>query len=78
MLSRLQLMAFLAPPPSYENLSVANAPYSVATSSEIPGLDVVEPPFISLDVIEGMLDAPSNIDWVSSNDSGSQLFSTQV
>ncbi|KAB8206196.1 fungal-specific transcription factor domain-containing protein [Aspergillus parasiticus] len=51
------------PPPSYEKLSVANAPYSVATSSEIPGLDVVEPPFISLDVIEGMLDAPSNIDW---------------
>ncbi|KAE8339058.1 hypothetical protein BDV24DRAFT_136550 [Aspergillus arachidicola] len=51
------------PPPSYEKLSMANTPYSVATSSEIPGLDVVEPPFISLDVIEGMLDAPSNIDW---------------
>ena len=59
-------MPLLAPPPSYENLSAANAPYSVATTSERLGLDVVEPPFTSLDVIEGMLNAPSNLDWVSS------------
>ncbi|KAB8259626.1 hypothetical protein BDV32DRAFT_124176 [Aspergillus pseudonomiae] len=52
-----------APPPSYESLSAANAPYSVATSSEIPRLDIIESPFTSLDVIEGMLDAPSNLDW---------------
>ncbi|KAE8414013.1 fungal-specific transcription factor domain-containing protein [Aspergillus pseudocaelatus] len=52
-----------APPPSYESLSAANAPYSISTSSERLGPDVVEPSFTSLDVIEGMLDAPSNLDW---------------
>ncbi|KAE8379406.1 fungal-specific transcription factor domain-containing protein [Aspergillus bertholletiae] len=55
---------YTAQPLSNENLGVADAPCSVAASGEIlPSLDMIEPPFTSLDVIEGMLDAPSNLDW---------------
>ncbi|KAE8349150.1 hypothetical protein BDV28DRAFT_152152 [Aspergillus coremiiformis] len=51
-------------PPPYDSLKAAeNVRYSLATVNEIPRPDMIEPPFTSLDVIEGMLNAPATLDW---------------
>ncbi|KAF7590481.1 hypothetical protein BBP40_002826 [Aspergillus hancockii] len=49
-------------PPPYENLRSMES-YSFPTPSEIPSLDMGEAPCASLDVIEGMLDAPTGLNW---------------
>ncbi|KAE8150537.1 putative fungal-specific transcription factor, partial [Aspergillus avenaceus] len=52
------------PPPSYDSLQPPeHVSHPSMLFSEMPSLDMGEAPFTSLDVIEGMLDAPTNLDW---------------